>query len=223
MRAQTVAAFALGFVFGGLCLAVALWSTGALRPKSRGWAPAPPAIVLPSPGLPDLSRAPQPAQAPMVLPPEPAPARGEANRVAAGLHLSMPIDGVDPNTLADTFRDARDGHEHEALDIPAPRGTPVHAVAEGNVAKLFESKAGGITVYQFDDSRTWCFYYAHLDHYARGLREAALLRPGDILGYVGTTGDAPPDAPHLHFAVFKLGPEKQWWKGTAIDPLPLLK
>jgi murein DD-endopeptidase MepM/ murein hydrolase activator NlpD len=105
----------------------------------------------------------------------------------------------------------------------ASRGTPVLAVAEGNVAKLFTSKQGGLTVYQFDNTGNWCFYYAHLDRYAPGLKEGTLLRKGDTLGYVGTTGDAPPDAPHLHFAVFRLGPEKHWWQGTAIDPLPLLK
>jgi murein DD-endopeptidase MepM/ murein hydrolase activator NlpD len=78
-------------------------------------------------------------------------------------------------------------------------------------------------VYQFDDTRTWCYYYAHLDHYAPGLKEGMLLRKGDVLGYVGSTGDASPDAPHLHFAVFQLGPEKHWWQGTAVDPLPLFK
>ena len=139
------------------------------------------------------------------------------------LHLAMPIAGIDPNTLTDTFNDARTGHKHEALDIMAPRGTPVLAVAEGNVAKLFNSKQGGLTVYQFDDSQQYAFYYAHLDRYAPGLKEGMLLRKGDTLGYVGTTGDAPPDAPHLHFAVFKLGPEKNWWKGTALDPLPMLR
>ena len=105
----------------------------------------------------------------------------------------------------------------------APRGTPVLAVAEGNVVKLFNSKRGGLTVYQFDNSATWCYYYAHLDRYAPSLKEGTLLRKGDVLGYVGSTGDASPNAPHLHFAVFQLGPEKHWWQGTAIDPLPLLR
>ena len=135
----------------------------------------------------------------------------------------MPIAGVDPHTLRSNFSETRGGHAHEALDIMAPRGTPVLAVAEGNVVKLFTSKQGGLTVYQFDDSRTWCYYYAHLDRYAPGLKEGMLLRKGDVLGYVGSTGDASPDAPHLHFAVFQLGPEKNWWQGTAVDPLPLLK
>ena len=138
-------------------------------------------------------------------------------------HLAMPLANVEPKKLQSTFSQARNGHAHEALDIMALRGTPVFAVAEGNVVKLFNSKQGGLTVYQFDDSRTWCYYYAHLDRYETGLKEGMLLRQGDVLGYVGSTGDASPDTPHLHFAVFQLGPEKQWWKGAAVDPLPLLK
>jgi murein DD-endopeptidase MepM/ murein hydrolase activator NlpD len=135
----------------------------------------------------------------------------------------MPLANVDPKTLTDTFNDARTGHKHEALDIPAPRGTPVLAVAEGNVAKLFNSKQGGLTVYQFDNTQRYAFYYAHLDRYAAGLKEGMLLRKGDTLGYVGSAGDASPNAPHLHFAVFQLGPEKNWWQGTALNPLPMLR
>jgi len=137
--------------------------------------------------------------------------------------LAMPIAGVNPSALHSNFEEGRSGHRHEALDIMAPRGTPVLAAAEGNVMKLFNSKQGGLTVYQFDNTQHWCYYYAHLDRYATGLKGGTLLRKGEILGYVGSTGDASPDAPHLHFAVFELGPEKQWWKGTAIDPLPLLQ
>ena len=139
------------------------------------------------------------------------------------LHLAMPIAGIDPATLTDTFNEVHNGHKHEALDIPAPRGTPVLAVAEGNVVKLFTSKAGGLTVYQFNDPETYCFYYAHLLRYAPGLTEHTLLRKGDVLGYVDSTGNASTGAPHLHFEVSKLGPDKKWWEGTPIDPLPLLK
>ncbi len=137
--------------------------------------------------------------------------------------LLLPVKGVKAESLRDTFHEVRDGHQHEALDIMAPRGTPVVAAAEGNVVKLFKSKPGGLTVYQFDNTKTYCYYYAHLDRYAPGLREGVLLRAGDVLGYAGSTGNADSKAPHLHFAVFRLGPEKQWWKGTAIDPLPLIK
>ena len=105
----------------------------------------------------------------------------------------------------------------------APRGTPVIAAVEGNVVKLFHSKLGGTTVYQFDDSRTYCYYYAHLERYAPGLAEGTLLRQGEVLGYVGSTGNAQANAPHLHFEVHKLGPEKKWWKGEALDPLTLLE
>jgi murein DD-endopeptidase MepM/ murein hydrolase activator NlpD len=91
------------------------------------------------------------------------------------------------------------------------------------VVKLFTSKLGGVTVYQFDDSRTYCYYYAHLDGYATGLKENTLLRMGEVLGYVGSTGNASPEAPHLHFEVTRLGPDKEWWRGTPIDPLPLLR
>jgi murein DD-endopeptidase MepM/ murein hydrolase activator NlpD len=134
----------------------------------------------------------------------------------------IPVQGVHAADLRDNFADMRGGHRHEALDIMAPRGTPVLAAGEGIVVKLFLSKPGGLTVYQFDDTRTFCFYYAHLDRYAQGLKEGALLRQGDVLGYVGSTGDASPEAPHLHFAIFKLGPERHWWQGTAIDPYSYL-
>ena len=188
----------------------------------------------PAPAVPDLSAAAK-LPGPPVPPPETAPSgasQGVAERAAPEpstlhpapeLHLAMPLAGVDPKSLTDTFNAARGGRKHEALDIAAPRGTPVRAVAEGNIAKLFTSKQGGLTVYQFDNSREYEFYYAHLDSYAPGLKEGMLLRKGDTLGYVGTTGDAPKSAPHLHFAVFKLNPEKNWWQGTPFDPLPILK
>jgi murein DD-endopeptidase MepM/ murein hydrolase activator NlpD len=220
MRARTLASFIIGFAVGALCLGIVLWKTGGLRPRPvQAWQQP-----LPTPAsaeLPDTSHGPAlPSAAP---PPTPLT---EADRFALPEnppHLAMPLAGVDVNKLPDTFNDARVGHKHEALDIAAPRGTPVRAVAEGNVVKLFNSKQGGLTVYQFDNSRNWCFYYAHLDSYAPGLKEGMLLHRGDTLGYVGTTGDAPPNAPHLHLAVFQLGPAKNWWEGTAIDPLPLLK
>jgi peptidoglycan LD-endopeptidase LytH len=88
--------------------------------------------------------------------------------------------------------------------------------------KLFNSVPGGLAVYQFDRDEQFAFYYAHLDRYAEGLKEGATLKRGDVLGYVGTTGNAPPNAPHLHFTIFKLGPDKRWWKGTPINPYPYL-
>ncbi len=136
--------------------------------------------------------------------------------------VHLPIEGLRPRDLSDTFNQGREGHKHEALDILAPRGTPVLAVAAGKIAKLFLSKPGGLTIYQFDEAGAYCFYYAHLDRYEEGLREGDEVLPGQRIGYVGTTGNAPPNVPHLHFTVFQLGPEKRWWQGTAINPYPYL-
>ncbi len=133
--------------------------------------------------------------------------------------LLLPIASVSAAQLANTFEQSRAaGRTHEALDIMAPRGTPVLAVEDGRVARLFPSKPGGITLYQFDHNTEYAFYYAHLDRYADGLKEGAPLRKGQVIGYVGSTGNASPDAPHLHFAIFRLGPERQWWRGTAVNP-----
>ncbi|MEO8001263.1 MAG: M23 family metallopeptidase [Arenimonas sp.] len=137
--------------------------------------------------------------------------------------LLMPITSVKASQLSDTFNDARSGGRvHDAIDIMAPKGTPVIAVNDGKLVKLFNSKQGGLTVYQFDPTETHAYYYAHLDSYAPGIKEGDSLMRGDVIGYVGSTGNASPDAPHLHFAVFVLGPEKKWWQGTAINPYPLL-
>jgi len=132
--------------------------------------------------------------------------------------LTLPLPDLDPRLLRDSFGDPRSGRAHEALDIPAPRGTRVVAVEDGTVAKLFDSARGGLTVYQFDPSSTYCYYYAHLDAYAPGLREGQALRRGDLVGFVGTTGNAPPQTPHLHFAIFRLGTPARWWEGTPINP-----
>jgi murein DD-endopeptidase MepM/ murein hydrolase activator NlpD len=133
--------------------------------------------------------------------------------------LPIPVQGVNASSLVSSFHQTRGGNrEHEALDILAPRGTPAVAVEESRVEKLFTSERGGLTAYLFDMSGTYCYYYAHLDRYADDLKEGDVVPRGHIVGYVGTTGNAPPETPHLHFAVFKLGPAKRWWEGTPIDP-----
>jgi murein DD-endopeptidase MepM/ murein hydrolase activator NlpD len=137
--------------------------------------------------------------------------------------LALPIRGLGARDIQDTFRQGRDsGRQHEATDILAPRGTPIEAVEDGVVQKLFLSKPGGLTIYQFDREGVFCYYYAHLDRYAAGLREGMPVKRGDVIGYVGTTGNAPPQTPHLHFSILRLGPEKRWWQGTALDPYPVL-
>jgi len=150
--------------------------------------------------------------------PKPAPAA-----TSGSVSLRLPIDDMNVDTLKGGFYEARAGHRHEAVDILAPRNTPVRAVQAGKIAKLFYSKQGGITLYQFDPSGRLCYYYAHLQRYADNLHEGDPVSQGQIIGYVGTTGNAPPNTPHLHFAVFEVGDGGRWWKGTAIDPYPLLQ
>ena len=138
---------------------------------------------------------------------------------ASNGELLIPVQGISSTQLVDTFNDSRsEGRSHDAIDIMAPHGTPVLAVADGRIEKLFNSKQGGLTLYQFNRDRTLAYYYAHLQGYAAGIVEQRDLRRGEVLGFVGVTGNSNPDGPHLHFAIFELGPEKQWWKGTAINP-----
>jgi peptidoglycan LD-endopeptidase LytH len=138
--------------------------------------------------------------------------------------LEIPVEGIAPDQLTRSFEQTRGAtRRHEAMDILAPRNTPVRAVEEGVIARLFHSKAGGITIYQFDPTERYCYYYAHLERYADGLREGARVRKGQVIGYVGTSGNAPKDTPHLHFAVFRLTAEKRWWEGTPIDPYDVLR
>lgn len=143
---------------------------------------------------------------------------------APGAPLAIPVAGVAPMQLTDTFTDARgSGRRHDAIDIMAARGTPVLAAAEGQVEKLFFSRGGGgITVYVRSPDARWMYYYAHLDRYAPGLAEGQQVRRGTMLGFVGSTGDASPDGPHLHFAVNVMAPGERWWQGTPVNPYPLL-
>ena len=148
---------------------------------------------------------------------------GTAGDVSAG-HLRVPIDGVDIESFKGGFEERRGGDRpHEAIDMLSPRDTPVHAVENGTVAKLFYSKAGGLTIYQFDPSGRFCYYYAHLERYADGLHDGQTIAQGEVIGYVGTSGNAPANTPHLHFAVFELKGDRKWWQGTAIDPYGVFK
>ena len=154
--------------------------------------------------------------------PRPTPVVRTEDIETLGQRLAAPIAGLGPAQIQDTFAQPRGARRHEATDIVAARGTPVLAVDDGVVAKLFTSVPGGLTVYQFSVDGTWSFYYAHLDRYVDGLREGVPVRRGELLGYVGTSGNAG-TTPHLHFAIFKLGSERRWWEGTPIDPYPLLR
>ena len=130
--------------------------------------------------------------------------------------LVFPVKGHE-GALRDTFAERRGQVAHEALDIMAPRGTPVVAVDDGTIAKLFKSVPGGLTIYQFDPSGKLAYYYAHLDRYEAGIKQGERVRRGQVIGYVGSTGNARADAPHLHFTVYALGPSKRWWQGVAIN------
>ncbi len=137
--------------------------------------------------------------------------------------LASPIEGLQPGAFSDNFNDARGGAPHQATDLMEPKGTAVHAIDEGNIVKLFTSKKGGLTIYQFDNSQKYCYYFAHLDRYAPGVKEGMLVRPGQVIGFVGSTGDANAAAPHLHLAISLLDPDKKYWKGTPLNPYPVLK
>jgi murein DD-endopeptidase MepM/ murein hydrolase activator NlpD len=136
--------------------------------------------------------------------------------------LVIPVAGVQAADLADTFGDARTGHVHGALDIMAPRGTPVIAAMPGRVEKIFESEAGGHTVYVRSGDGRWISYYAHLDGYAPELAEGQAVARGGAIGTVGFTGNADPAGPHLHFEIKAMAPGEDWSKGRALNPFPLL-
>jgi peptidoglycan LD-endopeptidase LytH len=139
--------------------------------------------------------------------------------------LAIPVAGVKADQLADTYTQARAGgaRVHDAIDIMAPHGTPVLAAAPGTVEKLFFSKGGGgITAYVRSEDGRWIYYYAHLQAYAPGLKEGGKLRRGDPVGTVGSTGNANPAGPHLHFAIHRMASGDDWHEGTAVNPYPLL-
>jgi peptidoglycan LD-endopeptidase LytH len=152
----------------------------------------------------------------------PVPQEDELRALAK--RLTIPVAGVKAEELLDTFSEMRGGtRKHEAIDIPAPRGTPVLAATDGRVLRLYTSERGGLMIYTADSTERFILMYAHLDGYADGVTDGTPLRRGQVIGYVGTTGNAPPNVPHLHFAIARSTNVKRWWEGTPIDPLPLLR
>jgi peptidoglycan LD-endopeptidase LytH len=142
---------------------------------------------------------------------------------AASPRLTVPVQGVRRRDLVDTYTQARsEGRRHDAIDIAAPRGTPVLAVADGVVLKLFRSVRGGTTLYQLAPDQATVYYYAHLDRYAPGISEGKMLRQGTVLGYVGDTGNAGAGNYHLHFGVSTTADPRQYWGGVPRNPYPLL-
>jgi peptidoglycan LD-endopeptidase LytH len=135
--------------------------------------------------------------------------------------LLFPVPAASPFAMADSFNDPRGGRVHHAVDIMAPRHSEVVAVADGSIARLTSSAKGGIAVYEWGAGQRFVYYYAHLQGYAPGLVEGQTVRRGQVLGYVGTTGNAPANTPHLHFAIARVERKDQWWGGTPIDPYPI--
>lgn len=217
-----VAAACGGFLAGAIAMAVVVWGfPNVMPPPSVGDAGGP--------GVFESSPSPLSSPPPVARPPIPPATTTPiiaADPLAElrGRQLELPLRGVVRLELRDSFYETRgSSRNHEALDILAPRNTPILAVEDGTIARLFESKAGGTTVYQFDPTARYVYYYAHLERYADGLQEGTRVRRGQVLGYVGTTGNAPTDTPHLHFAIFRLTEHKQWWQGRPMDPYEVLK
>ena len=235
-----VFAASLGFLAGMLVMAavVTIFPSGAGVVANPPLAAAvPTAASTPTPDdrvevevKPSLEESPPPVTAPE---PENETARTNETVPAMGADaiedlrqrtLLMPVLGIKKENLRSNFDELRGGsRRHEAIDILAPRNTPVFAVEDGKIARLFQSAAGGITIYQYDPSEKYVYYYAHLEKYAPGLDEGDKVQRGDVIGYVGTTGNAPRNTPHLHFAIFKMTDDKRWWQGTPIDPYSVLR
>ena len=245
---KNVLVFVIGALVGALCIFIFVTLHPPLQPQTS-LCPQVPAAVVPLGGIAAPARPVSPPTAGIATPPmtttqpvaaaifEPTTSQSATPTTASIQALAspsipterptstllIPVAGIKASQLTDTYTDARSGGRvHDAIDIMAPRGTQVIAADDGKVAKLFYSKLGGITLYQFDPTEKFVYYYAHMDGYAPGIIEGKQLRRGDLVGFVGSTGDASATAPHLHFAISVLGPEKHWWQATAINPYPLL-
>ncbi|HJY27234.1 MAG TPA: M23 family metallopeptidase [Pyrinomonadaceae bacterium] len=179
-----------------------------------------------TPTLPALNLPPnEPVAVGTPLPPPPpvSPTPSTSNFVGTA-DLIIPVAGVRPDQLIDTFDAARsEGRVHDAIDIPAAAETPVLAAADGKIQKLFQSERGGTTIYQLSADQKMIFYYAHLSHYADGLAEGDLVHQGQVIAYVGDTGNAGTGNYHLHFSIATVTDPKRYWEGTNINPYPLLQ
>ncbi len=195
-------------------------STAAASPSvPRTVAAATPSVSAgPLPGSVSDSPTPPPEKAPTPTPS--SPQIGFAGR----LKLILPVAGVRPDQLHDTFADSRsEGRVHDAIDIPAPLGTPVFAAADGEILKLFESDRGGTTIYQLSTDKKLVFYYAHLQRYAEDLVAGKVVHQGDVIAYVGDTGNAGAGNYHLHFSISVIGDPKRYWEGVNINPYAVLR
>jgi peptidoglycan LD-endopeptidase LytH len=230
-----ISRFLLPFTLGAVSVLLVMVSAERIVPGALGRVgsalhpadamPAAPVAEVPIAPADSAGEVPSVAGAPVPAPtiPLPSPAVPVAP-APGGSGLLIPVQGVLASSLVDTYSQARgQGRRHDAIDIMAPRGTPVLAVADGVVMKLFQSERGGITLYELAPDRRTIYYYAHLDRYANGIAEGQALRRGQVLGYVGNTGDAGPGNYHLHFEVSTTADPKKYWGGTPQNPYPLLR
>jgi len=239
---RTVAAAAGGFLAGAITVAFVVWDLPNLTHPTTSsdppWAApsiaadgkvVPPARADGDAGVFAIGASPVASPPPVARPPLPTSASKaslDADPVPElrDRRLELPVRDAVRQELRDSFYEKRGSdRRHEAIDIMTPRNTPIVAVEDGTIARLFDSKAGGNTVYQFDPASKYVYYYAHLERYADGLKEGDVVRRGQLLGYAGTSGNASKDVPHLHFAIFRLTEKKQWWQGTPIDPYEVLR
>jgi peptidoglycan LD-endopeptidase LytH len=238
----TVAAVAGGFLAGAITVAFVVWDLPNLTHPTTSSDPpwAAPSIAAAGKDVPSARAdgeagvlatgaspvASPPAVARPPLPTSTSKASLDADPVPElrARRLELPVRDSVRQELRDSFYEKRGSdRRHEAIDIMTPRNTPIVAVEDGTIARLFESKAGGNTVYQFDPTTRYVYYYAHLERYADRLQEGDHVQRGQVLGYAGTSGNASKDTPHLHFAIFRLTDKKQWWQGSPIDPYDVLK
>lgn len=196
-------------------------ATPALTPAAT---PAAEATATPE-ASPTPGSSPAPEASPGSSPRAQNPAGDPAAGAFASMRLLIPVQGIGPAQLQDTFKDSRsEGRIHDAIDIIAPRGTPVLAATDGPVVKLFQSVKGGITLYQRAAAdEHYVLYYAHLERYADGIAEGHHARRGETIGYVGDTGNATPGNTHLHFQLYRVADPKSFWTGENVNPYPLLR
>jgi murein DD-endopeptidase MepM/ murein hydrolase activator NlpD len=150
----------------------------------------------------------------------PSPKLADADYLRA-LRLMVPVAGTRPDRLQNSFearRGENGGREHLAIDILAPKGTPVIAAVDGEILRVTSNALGGKTIYATDRARRFVYYYAHLDRYASRTKVGAQVKQGTVIGYVGTTGNAPKNVPHLHFQVMRMVAGRQWWEGPPVNP-----
>ncbi len=163
------------------------------------------------------------AAAPAPVPSEPSAAGASSAEYLIDRHLLLPVAGANMAKVADSFNEGRDtDRTHHAIDILAPRGTPILSADDGKVLRMSSNSLGGITMYTVDPENRLVYYYAHMDHYNDAMSPGRAIVKGDTLGFVGTTGNAPKDTPHLHFQVMAWPANGKYWNGEPIDPYQAL-